>query len=111
MAHYVHINHESIRGLLEYEALNSIINGETPAIFVQWGCQYVTASLTIFDTVRGDIKSNGTAVTHFYFPQLKTETIITHQFVVIIYSSDNMYIGRDIINALGPNLIFNLSCM
>ena len=56
--------------------------------------------------MRGAVPSNKTVVTHFFFPQLKPDTIITHQFEVIKSSSDNMVIGRDVMNVLGLVLNF-----
>ena len=102
----LHRNQDAIEALIDSGASKSIVNGATLACIVKLGRQNVTTSPTIFDTMRGAVPSNGTVVTQFFFPQLKPDTIITHQFEVIKSSSDNMVIGRDVMNALGLILNF-----
>ena len=102
----LHRTHDAIEALIDSIASKSIVNVATLDSIVKMGRQYVTSSPTVFDAMRGAAPSNGTVVTQFCFPQLKSDTIIMHQLEVITFSSDNMVIGRDVMNALRLVLIF-----
>uniref|UniRef100_A0AAV1TBR0 Reverse transcriptase domain-containing protein n=1 Tax=Peronospora matthiolae TaxID=2874970 RepID=A0AAV1TBR0_9STRA len=81
----------------------SIINQKTLQANVQLGRKKV-ASSTKFQTVNGEVTSDGSAVVQFRFASLKP--IITHRFEILEKSQDAMVIGRDIMTSLGIVLNF-----
>ena len=54
----------------------------------------------------GIVTSSGSTVAQFTFPQLRTDTFITHRFEVMNDCTDAMIVGRDLMNALGLILDF-----
>ncbi|CAI5721676.1 unnamed protein product [Peronospora farinosa] len=72
---------------------------------VQLGRKQV-ASSTKFQTVNGEVTSDGSAVVQFRFASLKPSAIITHRFEILEKIQDAMVIGRDIMTSLGIVLDF-----
>ncbi|CAI5724997.1 unnamed protein product [Peronospora destructor] len=54
----------------------------------------------------GIVTSSGSTVAQFTFPQLRSDTVITHRFEVINDCTDAMIVGWDLMNALGLILDF-----
>ncbi|OWY95435.1 Pol Polyprotein, partial [Phytophthora megakarya] len=96
---------KKIHVLLDSGASKSVINAEMMAVLASHGRRQVE-SKTTFQTVGGQVKSNGTAVVQFRFPHLNPTTKVTHRFAVLAQSADQIVIGRDLVNALGLVLNF-----
>uniref|UniRef100_A0AAV1SZK7 Peptidase A2 domain-containing protein n=1 Tax=Peronospora matthiolae TaxID=2874970 RepID=A0AAV1SZK7_9STRA len=95
----------TFEALLDSGASVSIINQKTLQANVQLGRKKV-ASSTKFQTVNGEVTSDGSAVVQCRFASLKTSAIITHRFEILEKSQDAMVIGRDIMTSLGIVLEF-----
>ncbi|CAI5705503.1 unnamed protein product [Peronospora effusa] len=91
--------------LLDSGASISIFNQKTMQANVQLGRKQV-ASSTKFQTVNGEVTSDGSAVVQFRFASLKPSAIITHRFEILEKSQDAMVIVRDIMTSLGIVLDF-----
>ena len=64
------------------------------------------SSTTKFQTVNGEVDSDGNAIVQLRFASSKPSVIITYRFEILEYRQDAMVIGRDIMTSLGIVLDF-----